>query len=152
MIGRSLTLRLFLRLLPVLALAAALPWAFAYWIDRGWVLAVLSVMLLLGLMWWSLHRALAPLRALFRALSGSVNTFEANLLQGRLKFVGGAPSGSDDAPTFRKLGFSASRLQNLISGRLLAYATVRGQLALSNLDSTEQFRAGGPNGVRELKA
>ena len=34
MLRRSLTLRLFLRLLPVLALAAALPWAFAYWIDR----------------------------------------------------------------------------------------------------------------------
>ena len=72
---RSLTLRLFLRLLPVLTLAAALPWAFAYWIDRGWLLASLSVVLLLALMWWSLHRALAPLRALFRALAGSVNTY-----------------------------------------------------------------------------
>ena len=75
MIGRTLTLRLFVRLLPVLALAAFLPWAFAYWIDRGWVLAVLSVLVLLGLMWWSLHRALAPMRALFRALAGSVNTY-----------------------------------------------------------------------------
>ena len=75
MIRRTLTLRLFLRLLPVLALAAALPWAFGYWIDRGWLLAVLSVVILLGLMWWSLYRALAPLRALFRALAGSVNTY-----------------------------------------------------------------------------
>ena len=75
MIRRNLTLRLFLRLLPVLALAAALPWAFAYWIDRGWILAVLSVLFLLALMWWSLRRALSPLRALFRALSGSVNTY-----------------------------------------------------------------------------
>ena len=75
MIRRTLTLRLFVRLLPVLALAAALPWAFAYWIDRGWLLASLSVVLLLALMWWSLHRALAPLRALFRALAGSVNTY-----------------------------------------------------------------------------
>lgn len=81
-------------------------------------------------------------------LSGSVNTFELNLMQGRLRFADGVPSGSDDAPSFRKLSFSASRLQNLVSGRLLAYATVRGQWALSNLDSTEQFRAGGPNGVR----
>src|SRR5690606_4947494 len=72
---RSLTLRLFLRLLPVLVLAAALPWTVAYWIDRGWVLLVLSVLVLLGLMWWSLQRALAPLRALFRALAGSVNTY-----------------------------------------------------------------------------
>ncbi len=72
---RPLTLRLFLRLLPVLALAAALPWTIAYWIDRGWVLVTLSVLVLLALMWWSLHRALAPLRALFRALAGSVNTY-----------------------------------------------------------------------------
>ncbi|KAF1686663.1 ATP-binding protein [Pseudoxanthomonas broegbernensis] len=75
MIRRTLTLRLFLRLLPVLALAAALPWAFAYWIDRGWVLACTSLAVLLALMWWSLHRALAPMRALFRALAGSVNTY-----------------------------------------------------------------------------
>ena len=75
MIRRSLTFGLFLRLLPVLALAAALPWAFAYWIDRGWILAGLSVAVLLALMWWSLRRALAPLRALFRALAGSVNTY-----------------------------------------------------------------------------
>ena len=75
MIRRNLTLRLFLRLLPVLALAAALPWAFAYWIDRGWILAALSVVVLLALMWWTLRRALAPLNALFRALAGSVNTY-----------------------------------------------------------------------------
>ncbi len=75
MFQRSLTLRLFLRLLPVLALAAALPWTIAYWIDQGWLLAALSVLILLALMWWSLHRALAPLRALFRALAGSVNTY-----------------------------------------------------------------------------
>ena len=72
---RSLFLRLFLRLLPVLALAAALPWTFAYWIDHGWVVAVSSTLILLGLAWWSLHRALAPLNSLFRALAGSVNTY-----------------------------------------------------------------------------
>mgnify|MGYP001278470965 CR=1 FL=1 len=43
MIRRTLTLRLFLRLLPVLALAAAPPWVFAYWIDRGWLLALASM-------------------------------------------------------------------------------------------------------------
>jgi two-component system nitrogen regulation sensor histidine kinase NtrY len=75
MIRRTVTLRLFLRLLPVLALAAALPWTFAYWIDRGWIVATISVVVLLGLMWWSLQRALSPLRALFRALAGSVNTY-----------------------------------------------------------------------------
>ncbi|KAF1690748.1 sensor histidine kinase [Pseudoxanthomonas koreensis] len=75
MIRRNLTVRLFLRLLPVLALAAALPWTFAFWIDRGWILAVISVLVLLVLMWWSLRHALSPLRALFRALAGSVNTY-----------------------------------------------------------------------------
>ena len=59
----------------LLALAAALPWTFAYWVDRGWILAVVSVLFLLALMWWSLRRALSPLRALFRALAGSVNTY-----------------------------------------------------------------------------
>ncbi|HEV6969113.1 ShlB/FhaC/HecB family hemolysin secretion/activation protein [Roseateles sp.] len=81
-------------------------------------------------------------------LTGSVNTFELNLAQGRLSYPKGAPSGGDDAARFHKLSFTAARLQNLLSNRLLAYLNVRGQWALSNLDSTEQFRAGGPNGVR----
>ncbi len=81
-------------------------------------------------------------------LTGGVNTFELNLAQGHLDYPSGTPSGSDDAARFRKLGFAASRLQNLIGARLLAYLNLRGQWALSNLDSTEQFRAGGPNGVR----
>lgn len=84
--------------------------------------------------------------------SGSVNTFELALLHGRLRYPGGLPAGNDDAPTFSKVSFSASRLQNLLSNRLLAYLTVRGQWAAHNLDSTEQFRAGGPNGVRAFAA
>jgi hemolysin activation/secretion protein len=80
--------------------------------------------------------------------SGSVNTFEANLMQGRLRFPEGLPAGNDDDARFTKLTLSVSRLQNLLSNRLLAYLTVRGQWALHNLDSTEQFRAGGPTGVR----
>ena len=54
----SLTTRLFLRLLPVLALAAALPWMLAYWLDRGWEVAVPSVLVLLALMWWTLRLSL----------------------------------------------------------------------------------------------
>jgi hemolysin activation/secretion protein len=80
--------------------------------------------------------------------SGSVNTFELNLMQGRLRFAGGQPAGNDDDARFTKLTAGASRLQNLLSNRLLAYLTVRAQWALHNLDSTEQFRAGGPTGVR----
>ena len=58
---RSFTFRLFLRLLPVLGLAAALPWLLAYWMDRGWVVTVVSTVLLLSLMWWTLRRATAPM-------------------------------------------------------------------------------------------
>jgi hemolysin activation/secretion protein len=35
---------------------------------------------------------------------------------------------------------------------LQAYAALRGQLAWNNLDTTEQFRAGGPDGVRAFPA
>jgi len=44
---RSFTFRLFLRLLPVLALAAALPWLLAYWMDHGWVVTTVSALILL---------------------------------------------------------------------------------------------------------
>jgi hemolysin activation/secretion protein len=35
-----------------------------------------------------------------------------------------------------------------VTGRLLAYFSVRGQYGFKNLDTTEQFRLGGPDGVR----
>lgn len=73
---RSFTLRLFLRLLPVLALAAALPWLLAYWMDRGWGVVLLSGSVLLALMWFSLNRAIAPVRSLMRALSGVVSSYK----------------------------------------------------------------------------
>ncbi|GAB3064147.1 sensor histidine kinase [Stenotrophomonas tumulicola] len=72
---RSFTFRLFLRLLPVLALAAALPWILAYWMDHGWLVAVISAVILLALMWLSLSRATAPVRSLMRALSGVVSSY-----------------------------------------------------------------------------
>lgn len=75
MMSRSFTARLFLRLLPVLALAAALPWLLAYWLDRGWMVALGSALVLLMLMWWSLNQATAPLRSLMRALAGSVSSY-----------------------------------------------------------------------------
>ncbi|NIJ70360.1 ATP-binding protein [Xanthomonas sp. 60] len=75
MIARSFTARLFLRLLPVLALAAALPWLLAFWLDHGWVVAGISAVLLLALMWWSLRRATAPVRSLMRALAGTVSSY-----------------------------------------------------------------------------
>ncbi len=71
----SFTFRLFLRLLPVLALAAAGPWLLAYWMDRGWLVALVSTLGLLALMWWTLRRATAPVRSLLRALSGTTSTY-----------------------------------------------------------------------------
>lgn len=79
---------------------------------------------------------------------GGVSTFEANLAYGEVRYRGGAPGGLDDAPRYAKLGMAGNRLQNLIDGRLLLYAALRGQWAFENLDSSEQFRAGGPDGVR----
>ncbi|KLD78453.1 HAMP domain-containing histidine kinase [Xanthomonas hyacinthi] len=72
---RSFTVGLFLRLLPVLALAAAMPWLLAYWMDRGWEVVTLSALLLLALMWWTLRLATAPMRSLFRALAGTVSSY-----------------------------------------------------------------------------
>lgn len=75
MMSRSFTFRLFLRLLPVLALAAAMPWLLAYWLDRGWEVALISGVILLGLMWGVLRRATAPMRSLFRALAGTTSSY-----------------------------------------------------------------------------
>ncbi|WP_313274086.1 HAMP domain-containing sensor histidine kinase [Stenotrophomonas sp.] len=72
---RSFTLRLFLRLLPVLALAAAFPWYLAFWLDHGWAVTPISIVVLLSLMWWSLRRATAPVRSLLRALSGTTSSY-----------------------------------------------------------------------------
>ncbi|WP_411852233.1 sensor histidine kinase [Stenotrophomonas sp. LGBM10] len=72
---RSFTFRLFLRLLPVLALAAAFPWYLAFWLDHGWAVTAISVVVLLSLMWWSLRRATAPIRSLLRALSGTTSSY-----------------------------------------------------------------------------
>ena len=71
----SFTFALFLRLLPVLALAAAFPWYLAYWLDRGWLITAVSIAVLLAVMWWSLRRATAPVRSLLRALSGTTSSY-----------------------------------------------------------------------------
>ncbi|WP_093534640.1 HAMP domain-containing sensor histidine kinase [Stenotrophomonas rhizophila] len=71
----SFTFRLFLRLLPVLALAATGPWLLAYWMDQGWLVTLVSTVALLVLMWWTLRRATAPVRSLLRALSGTTSSY-----------------------------------------------------------------------------
>ena len=79
-------------------------------------------------------------------LSGGVNTFEISAVRGSIKLPRGATS--DNAADYTLGRFSASRLQNLVSNRLLLFASLKGQIALKNLDSTEQFQLGGPDRVR----
>ena len=74
MIRRSLAGRLLLWLLPMLALAVALPLLLSRWLDDAWLVALLSALVVLPLAAWAIHRALRPLAVLFRALAGSVNT------------------------------------------------------------------------------
>jgi two-component system nitrogen regulation sensor histidine kinase NtrY len=71
----SFTFRLFVRLLPVLALAAAGPWMLAFWLDHGWGVTLVSSVALLLLMWWTLRRATAPVRSLLRALAGTTSSY-----------------------------------------------------------------------------
>lgn len=73
-IRRSLAGRLLSWLLPLFALAVALPLLLSLWLDDAWLTALLSAIVVLPLASWAIHRALQPLAALFRALAGSVNT------------------------------------------------------------------------------
>ncbi|MBT9494702.1 MAG: ShlB/FhaC/HecB family hemolysin secretion/activation protein [Paucibacter sp.] len=81
-------------------------------------------------------------------LTGGVNSYDIGVSAGRVSYADGPPSGLSDAPDYTKLTLSLSRLQNLVTGRLLAYLSLRGQYSFNNLDTTEQFRLGGPDGVR----
>ena len=91
-------------------------------------------------------------------LGGGVNTFDASLVSGRVHYPDGRPGGLEDAANFNKLVFGFSRLQDLLfvlptlqdrnTGKMLAYASLRGQWAFANLDTTEQMRLGGPDAVR----
>lgn len=80
-------------------------------------------------------------------LTGAVSTYEATWLQGRMSYqVGDVPI---DTPThYNRVGLGYSRLQNVISNRLLLYVRAKGQLTTQNLDTTERFSLGGPTGVR----
>ena len=81
-------------------------------------------------------------------LGGGVNTYESALISGQVKYVEGASAGLDDDAKFARLTFGFTRLQDLVTGRALVYMSLRGQFAPYNLDTTEQFRLGGPGSVR----
>lgn len=77
---------------------------------------------------------------------GGVNTYEFSAIGGRLKFD--VEQVGQDPANFSKVTGGFTRLQNILTNRLLAYVAVRGQVGMQNLDTTEQFRLGGPDGVR----
>ena len=79
-------------------------------------------------------------------LSGGVNTFELVALRGKLNTA--QQAGNGNPPSFTVARFNGSRLQNLISNRLLLLTSIKGQYAFDNLDNTEQFQLGGPDRVR----
>ncbi len=81
-------------------------------------------------------------------LRGGVSTYDLNLAIGQIDYVTPRPAALDDAKTYRKLGFAFNRLQSVVEGRLLGYVALRGQYAFDNLDTSEQFRLGGPDGLR----
>lgn len=80
-------------------------------------------------------------------LKGGVSTYELNFSGGRVDYTTGVRP-LDEPESYRKLSLSFNRLQSLIEGRLLGYLSVRGQYAFDNLDTSEQFRLGGPDGLR----
>jgi two-component system nitrogen regulation sensor histidine kinase NtrY len=43
--------------------------------DQGWLVTLVSSVLLLALMWWTLRRATAPVRSLLRALAGTTSSY-----------------------------------------------------------------------------
>ena len=79
---------------------------------------------------------------------GAVSTFEANWAAGQVQYPAGRPAALDDAAQYQRASLGLNRLQNMLDGRLLLYTALRAQWALANLDSGEQFRVGGPDGVR----
>ena len=79
---------------------------------------------------------------------GAVSAFDASVASGSVRYQDGPRDGLDDGSRFSKITLGLNRLQNLVDGRLMLYAALRGQWALANLDTIEQFRVGGPDGVR----
>ena len=81
-------------------------------------------------------------------LTGAVNTYELNVSSGQVRYDNIGQRPPEDDPRFTKFLFAYSRLQNVVNNRVLLYLALRAQHALNNLDTTEQFRLGGPDGVR----
>jgi hemolysin activation/secretion protein len=84
--------------------------------------------------------------------AGGLSTFALTLYSGDFNIKTAAARVIDDATVqsnghFNKLGYSASRLQNL-SPSFALYAGINGQLASKNLDTSEKMGLGGMAAVR----
>ena len=84
---------------------------------------------------------------------GAYSNYAAALTGGRLDLSASAASLAIDAASaqtqgdYSKFSWTASRLQ-AVTAPLTLYASLSGQFAGKNLDSSEKFYLGGPNGVR----
>lgn len=85
-------------------------------------------------------------------LGGGASTAGVTFVTGKLN-LNGSPNQAADALTtrtagdFGKLRYNFARRQ-VVTNRLALYGAVAGQWANKNLDSSEKFYLGGPNGVR----
>lgn len=88
---------------------------------------------------------------------GGISNYSLGLRAGNLDRKGNAAdyaqdqSGPQTHGNFSSLQLSGSRLQR-VTGEVSFLARVSGQYAFNNLDSSEQFSVGGPNGVRAYPA
>jgi hemolysin activation/secretion protein len=85
-------------------------------------------------------------------LGGGNNSANISLIKGRLNLDGSPTQLLDSYSTktegeFSVIRYAMSREQNLY-GPFSAYAGLSGQIAYDNLDSSEKFYLGGPNGIR----
>lgn len=83
---------------------------------------------------------------------GAVNSFELNLVLGKLDIASASALAIDAASSqtngrYTRIGYGLSRLQR-ITGSTQLLLSVSGQSTSKNLDSSEKFSLGGSNGIR----
>ncbi|RZL11194.1 MAG: ShlB/FhaC/HecB family hemolysin secretion/activation protein [Rubrivivax sp.] len=81
-------------------------------------------------------------------LSGGVNAYELAWSRANIRYETVGVQQIAIPRDFNKLTLGYSRLQNVVSNRLLAYVRYKIQVSDANLDTTERFSLGGPQGVR----
>ena len=79
--------------------------------------------------------------------AGAISTFSVRLVHGDITLQDGTFPPETPSGRFNKIMLSGLRLQN-VSERFSLYTAFQGQIADSNLDSSEKFMFGGAQGVR----